>query len=154
MSQDMIWLFSGLAIFLSVASLIGKTLQLRSARAYRKAGQAVVDNPVLENLVARINAWWVMIGVLGIAFYFGQLGVTILFFFISFYALREFLTLVPTRNSDYPALFAAFYFALPMQYFLIGISWYSLWVIFIPVYLFLLLPILSSLGGDTARFLE
>ncbi|MCE0558181.1 MULTISPECIES: phosphatidate cytidylyltransferase [unclassified Motilimonas] len=154
MSQDMIWLFSGLAIFLSVASAIGKILQLRSAHVYRKAGLPVVESPVLENLVARINAWWVMIGVLAIAFHFGHFGVTILFFFISFYALREFLTLVPTRNSDYPALFAAFYFALPMQYFLIGISWYSLWVIFIPVYLFLLLPILSSLGGDTARFLE
>ncbi len=73
---------------------------------------------------------------------------------MSFYALREFMTLAPTRRSDYPALVAAFYFALPMQYLLIALDWYGLFAIFIPVYLFLLLPILASLGGDTTRYLE
>lgn len=64
------------------------------------------------------------------------------------------MTLTPTRRSDYPALAAAFYIALPVQYVLIAMDWYGLFSIFIPVYLFLLLPILASLGGDTTRFLE
>ena len=64
------------------------------------------------------------------------------------------MTLTPTRRSDYPALVAAFYVALPVQYLLIAMDWYGLFSIFIPVYLFLLLPILASFGGDTTRFLE
>jgi len=68
--------------------------------------------------------------------------------------LREFITLTPTRSGDYPALVAAFYLVLPLQYLLIAMNWYGLFSIFIPVYVFLLLPILASLGGDTTHFLE
>ncbi|MGV8744079.1 phosphatidate cytidylyltransferase, partial [Pseudomonas aeruginosa] len=71
-----------------------------------------------------------------------------------FYALRAFITLTPSRLSDYPALVAAFYFVLPMHYLLIYIDQYSMFSIFIPVYVFLLLPILASLGGATKHFRE
>ncbi|RJG47618.1 phosphatidate cytidylyltransferase [Motilimonas pumila] len=147
MSPEMIKLFVGLAAVLTVASVIAGVIK------WRWQQKAQGENAVIENLVARINAWWGMIIILAIAFHFGYLGVTVLFYGVSFYALREFLTLVPTRNSDYPALFAAFYFALPVQYVLVAIGWYSLFVIFIPVYLFLLLPILAALAGDTTHYL-
>src|SRR5690606_33375787 len=67
------------------------------------------------------------------------------------------LLLRPARVHDPdadPAQRAACYFALPMPYLLIALDWYGLFAIFIPVYLFLLLPILAALGGDTTRFLE
>lgn len=63
-----------------------------------------------------------MVLVTGIAFLFGNIGVILLFYCVSFYALREFMTPTPTRRSDYPALVAAFYFALPMQYLLITLD--------------------------------
>jgi len=47
-----------------------------------------------------------------------------------------------------------FYIAIPIQYYLIGIEWYGLFVIFIPVYGFLLLPAITALAGDTSNFLE
>lgn len=97
---------------------------------------------------------WVMVVGIGVAFRLGTSAVILLFYAVSFYALREFLTLTPTRRSDYPALVAAFYLALPLQYLLIYFDWYGLFSIFIPVYVFLLLPILASLGGDTTHFLE
>ncbi|TBU75469.1 phosphatidate cytidylyltransferase [Phytopseudomonas daroniae] len=145
MDRNTLLLFAGIGGILLLASLIGWLLKLRAGPG---------PHPVIDNLNARINAWWAMVLVIGFAFLFGYIGVVVLFYFVSFYALREFMTLTPTRRSDYPALVAAFYFALPMQYLLIGIGWYGLFAIFIPVYLFLLLPILSSLGGDTTRFLE
>lgn len=145
MDRNTLLLFAGIGGILLLASLIGWLLKLRAGPG---------PHPVIDNLNARINAWWAMVLVIGFAFLFGNIGVVVLFYFVSFYALREFMTLTPTRRSDYPALVAAFYFALPMQYLLIGIGWYGLFAIFIPVYLFLLLPILSSLGGDTTRFLE
>lgn len=145
MDRNTLLLFAGIGGILLLASLIGWLLKHRAGPG---------PHPVIDNLNARINAWWAMVLVIGFAFLFGNTGVVVLFYCVSFYALREFMTLTPTRRSDYPALVAAFYFALPMQYLLIGIGWYGLFAIFIPVYLFLLLPILSSLGGDTTRFLE
>ncbi|WP_345855906.1 phosphatidate cytidylyltransferase [Shewanella algae] len=138
-----LWLFAGIGLLLVVATLIGRLL------AWRKG-----NNAVIANLNARIDAWWMMVLAIGIAFLFGLYGVILLFALVSFYALREFLTLTPTRASDYPALVAAFYFALPVQYLLIAILWYGMFSIFIPVYLFLLMPILAALGGDTTRYLE
>ena len=138
-------LFAGIGGILALASLVGAVLRWRAP-----AG----PDAVIDNLNARINAWWVMVAVIGCAFALGYWAVILLFYGVSFYALREFLTQTPTRRSDYPALVAAFYFALPMQYLLIALDWYGLFAIFIPVYLFLLLPILASLGGDTTRFLE
>ena len=73
----------------------------------------------------------------------------LLFAFISFFALREFLTLTYTRSGDYLALAAAFFIVLPVQYVLVYIDWYGLYSIFIPVYVFLLLPILEVARAAT-----
>ena len=145
MDRDTLTLFAGIGALLALASLVGLVLKWRSRGA---------ASPVIDNLNARINAWWVMVGVLGGAFWLGQGAVILLFAAISFFALREFITLAPTRGSDYPALAAAFYLVLPVQYLLIASDWYGLFSIFIPVYVFLLLPILASFGGDTTAFLE
>ena len=145
MDRNTMMLFAGIGALLALASLIGFVLKRRSGEA---------ENPVVDNLNARINAWWVMVAVIGFAFWLGHTAVVVLFYLVSFFALREFMTLTPTRTSDYPALVAAFYFVLPLQYLLVGIGWYGMFAIFIPVYIFLLLPILASLGGDTTCFLE
>ena len=84
----------------------------------------------------------------------GFYGVIGLFFVISFMALREFLSLLYIRRGDHLALAACFYVILPLQYFLVAIDWFSMFTIFIPVYGFLFLPILSALLGDTAHFLD
>ena len=145
MDSQTIWLFSGIGAILLLASAIGLFLKWRAGPG---------EHSVIDNLNARINAWWVMVLVIGVAFWLGQWAVILLFYAVSFYALREFLTLTPTRRSDYLALVAAFYLALPLQYVLIAMDWYGLFSIFIPVYVFLLLPILASLGGDSKHFLE
>lgn len=139
-------LFAGIGSVLVVASTVAALLKWRIAD-----GQ---PHPVIDNLVSRINAWWVMVIAIGLAFIFGKRGVHVLFFLISFYALREFLSLAYTRRSDHNAMAAAFFIALPVQYFLIWIEWYGLYSVFIPVYAFLILPILSALAADTKRFLE
>ena len=95
MDKQTLMLFGGIGAILVLASLIGFILQWRTRGA---------PNPVIDNLNARINAWWVMVLVIGIAFWLGTAAVILLFYAVSFYALREFLTLTPTRRSDYPAL--------------------------------------------------
>ena len=138
-------LFGGIFAVLAAASLLGLALRRRHAGA---------PSPTIENLNARVRAWWVMVVLLAIAFAFGKTGVILLFAFASFAALREFLTLTATRRGDHWALAAAFFVVLPMQYYLVAIEWYGLYAIFIPVYVFLLLPVVAALRGDVTHFME
>ena len=144
--ETLISLFTGVFSLLAVASGIGALLKFRLA-----PGQS---STVIDNLNARIKAWWAMIGLLAVAFWIGPAGIILLFAFISFQCLREFISLTHTRRGDHQALVWGFFFFLPLQYFLIAINWYGLFSILIPVYGFLLLPIAASFGGDTTRFLE
>lgn len=145
-SSDLLTLVLGIGAFLVVASLIGQILQRRLSPDR--------SNAAIENLNARINAWWVMVALLGFAFLAGRAGVIALFAFCSFAALREFVTLTSTRRADHWALAAAFFIVLPVQYYLVATDWYGLYAIFIPVYAFLLMPIIAVLRGDTERFLD
>jgi phosphatidate cytidylyltransferase len=142
-TQHTLVLFAGIAAVLVVASIVSFLLR-RSA-----AGPSAV----LDNLSSRIKAWWVMVIAIAIAFAFGKAGVIALFGFASFAALREFLTLISTRRADHLALAGAFFIVLPAQYYLVWIEWYGLYSIFIPVYAFLLLPIIAALRGDATNFM-
>ena len=139
-------LFLGVFAVLVVASVVGFVLH----RVYH--GSSAYGT--IENLNARIRAWWVMVGLIAVAFLFGETGVLVLFGFASFTALREFVTLTPTRRGDHIALACAFFIVLPAQYWLISIEWYGLYSIFIPVYVFLLLPIVAALRGDTRDYIR
>ena len=107
----------------------------------------------MANLNARIRSWWGIVAVFGAALVFGRIVTLVLFAILSFLALREFVSLTPTRRGDHRSLFLAFFVVVPLQYWLIGIDWYGLVAIFIPVYVFLLLPALSAVAGDTNDFL-
>jgi len=140
------WLIGGIAALLIVASIIGWIL--------RRRVKSESASTVVENLNARVRAWWSMVAIFAVAFILGKNATIVLFAFVSFFALREFLTLTPTRTGDHRALSLAFFVLIPVQYWLIGIHWYALFSIFIPVYGFLLLPSLSALTQDTENFLE
>ena len=66
-----------------------------SRRARTPAGADTV-----ANLVARIDAWWVMVGVLAAAFLLGRSFTLVVFGLMAYFALREFVTLTPTRSGD------------------------------------------------------
>ena len=142
---DLVAVLAGILGVLVLASTIGFVLQ----RKLSPDG----SNAVVENLNDRIRAWWVMVVLMGLALIGGKTGVTLLFGFCSFAALREFITLTDTRRADHWALAAAFFIVLPVQYYLIWIEWYGLYSIFIPVYAFLLMPIIAAARGDTEHFL-
>mgnify|MGYP000054366503 CR=1 FL=1 len=84
----------------------------------------------------------------------GTVVTVVLFGFLSFWALREFITLTPTRPGDHRALFWVFVLCTPAQYVLVGLGAYDYFSILIPVYAFLLIPARISMAGDAKRFLE
>jgi phosphatidate cytidylyltransferase len=139
-------LFAGIGAILVIASLVGYVLKLRAGLD--------TPHPVIDNLNMRIKAWWIMAAVIGIAVAIGKEGTIVLFAFASFVALREFITISPTRHGDHQALLLSFVVVLPVQYFLVWIEWYGMYTIFIPVYAFLFLPIVATLSLDTKNFLE
>ena len=143
--QQTLALFIGVVTVLIVASVVGYMLNRRFATAG--------PNPTIDNLNSRIKAWWVMVAMLGIAFAFGKPGVIVLFALASLAALREFITLTPTRRGDHMALAVAFFVVLPLQYYLVWIDWYGLYSVFIPVYVFLLLAAIAALRQDTQDFM-
>jgi phosphatidate cytidylyltransferase len=48
----------------------------------------------------------------------------------------------------------AFFIVLPLQYALVWTERFNLFTVFIPVYVFLAIPVVSALGNDPQRFLE
>ena len=144
--KQTIWLVGGVLALLVVSSLIGWMLSLRAAGDRGKA--------TVQNLNARIRAWWMMVAVFGLAMATGGTGSVVLFALTSLFALREFITLTPTRAGDHRTLFWVFFVILPLQYYLIAIKWYGLFSILIPVYAFLFVPIRSAVAGDCGNFLE
>ena len=145
MHTDFLTLMAGIIGLLIVASGIGYALKQRIAPDG--------SNATIENLNARILAWWGMTAFLAVAFLAGRGGVILLFAFASFAALREFVTLTDRRRSDHWAIAAAFFVILPTQFWLIWSEWYGMWSVLIPVYAFLILPIIAVLQSDTEDFL-
>jgi phosphatidate cytidylyltransferase len=143
--REMVILLGSIAGLLTFSSLVGLVL---ARRVDSEPARLVVDN-----LNARIRSWWVMTAVFVAALATGGIGSVLLFALTSFVALREFVTLTPTRRGDHRTLFWAFFVFAPAQYVLVGIQWYGLFAIFIPVYAFLFIPMRNALAGDTEDFL-
>lgn len=141
MNQQMILLLGGVFALLLVASAVGFVLARRA------------PSPTIANLNARIRAWWAMIAVFAVAFVVGKELTIVLFALTSFFCLREFLSITPTRPEDHRAIAVAFYVFIPLQYWLIADGWQTLFAILIPVWAFLLLPVLAVLKGETEDFL-
>ncbi len=139
-------LFVVLFGLLLLASGAAALLALRD----RDAGQQARD----EFLQRELRAVWLGAVVFWAAWVSGPAGATLLFGVLSFLALREYVTLVKTRRGDHRSLLLAFFVVLPIQYVLVANRNFDLFSVFIPVYVFLAIPVVSALAGDPERFLE
>ncbi|XPV69825.1 MAG: phosphatidate cytidylyltransferase [Halarcobacter sp.] len=104
-------------------------------------------------LKLRIQSWWWMIGIIFISLSISRNTAIVFFAFLSFLALKEFLSIVSIRHVDRRAIFWA-YLAIPFQYYWVNLEWYGMFIIFIPIYLFLFLPIRLVLIGETDGFIR
>ncbi len=142
---DIIWLTIGAFTILVGLTFLGEVLRSRQ--------EPDINSPVLETYMTRVQSWWAMVAFIGIAMLTGKIGVTILFAFASFAALREFLTLTTKAQADHMSLALAFFVVLPLQYIFVALEWTGLYAVFIPVYAFLMLPMVSAMRGDANKFL-
>ncbi len=144
-TSDILLLALGSFGILIALTFVGEVLRAREAPGF--------VNPVLDTYMTRVQSWWGMVAFVGVALLMGKIGVMVLFAFTSFAALREFLTLTTKAQADHMSLALAFFVVLPLQYTFVGMGFDGLYTVFIPVYAFLLLPIVSALRGNADKYL-
>lgn len=140
------YLVGGVLALLIIGTIIGQVL--------RRTATGEGSKKTVQNLNDRMKAWWIMVAVFGLAMLTGGIGSVVLFGLTSFLALREFITLTPTKRGDHRTLFWVFFIITPLQYYLVATRWYGLFSIFIPVYAFLFVPLRSAISGDCEHFFE
>lgn len=141
LSNNLILVLLGIVMLLVVATLVVVVL------TYRRP-----DNDYTE-LESRIRTWWAIVAIFSFAILVNRAVAIIFLGFVSFLALKEYLSMIPTRRSDRRVLFWA-YLSIPFQYYWIYTGWYGMFIIFIPVFIFLLLPMRMALIGETKGFLR
>lgn len=102
----------------------------------------------LKELKDRTKSWWFMATIFILATIVNTNISYIAIAFLSFVAFRELYSLLGFRDSDRRAIFWAF-ISIPIQYYLAFIGWYGAFIIFIPVVMFLILPLRLVLKGNT-----
>lgn len=115
------------------------------------------ENPrfrFISNFGRRLQVAWILFFIMVLGFSLGTVGLTLLFIFISFIALREFVSVMHLKPGDYWPIFFSFYVFLPAQYFFVMTDLQFLFYIFIPVYVFLFSPMLAAMASDTDKFFE
>jgi len=141
LSGNLVLVLLGIVTLLTVATLVIPVLKGR-----------LPGNDYSE-LVLRIRTWWAIVAVFAFAILIDRIAVIILLAFVSFLAFKEYISMIPTRRSDRQVVFLA-YLSIPLQYYWICKGWYWLFIIFIPVFVFLLLPFCMVLVGETKGFLH
>src|SRR4029079_8661590 len=139
-TQQVALLFVVLFGVLALASIVvfGRSFRERDAAAAASH----------ERLMRDVRAVWGGGAVFWIAWASGAFVSTLLFGVLSFVALREFVTLTHTRRGDHRSLILAFFVVLPAQYLLVGLRYFNAFTVFIPVYVFLAIPVISAFGND------
>lgn len=133
--------FAGIVIVLTTASVVTAVLiYVRPERNY-------------VELKLRIQTWWWLVAMLFMALTFNRKVAMVAIAIVSFMAFKEFLSIAPTRRVDHSMLLLA-YMSIPIQYFWVGMAWYGMFIIFIPVYVFLLLPMRMVMIGETQGYLR
>jgi len=145
-SQQVGLLFVVLFGLLGIVTIVAFGKSLRDLTAEQTA--------LRERFARELRALWTAAVVFWIAWVSGPIGSTLLFGFVSFLTLRELVSLTHTRRADHRSLLLAFFVVLPLQYVLVGMRLINAFTVFIPVYVFFAIPVISALANDPFRFLE
>ncbi|QEG00424.1 Phosphatidate cytidylyltransferase [Stieleria maiorica] len=137
-------------IHLTFAAIAALLLLANAILVLRR--RSVPDRDDTE-LSLRVRTWWIIVASFAAVLAVSRTTAVVFFAFTSFLAFKEFLSLIPTRRADHRVLFWA-YLAIPLQYLWVGTAWFGMFIIFIPVYMFIWLPTRMVLIGETKGFLR
>ena len=146
LNETFLAIFCALAILSLIATGAGQWVTSRTMDTVRLTRLAIVNS--------RVRSSWSVLALFTVAFVIGPTALLVVFALASFFALREFVSLTPIKPSDHWALVVAFYLVIPAQYLLLGFGRANLFAVFIPVYVFLLMPVVMAIKQDTELYLQ
>lgn len=146
LNETFLAIFCALAILSLIATGAGQWVTSRTMDTVRLTRLAIVNS--------RVRSSWSVLALFTVAFVIGPNALLAVFALASFFALREFVSLTPIKSSDHWALVVAFYLVIPAQYLLLGFGRANLFAVFIPVYVFLLMPVVMAIKQDTELYLQ
>jgi len=146
LNETFLAVFCALALLSLIATGAGQWITTRTMDTVRRTHMAIVNS--------RVRSSWSVLALFTVAFVIGPNALLIVFALASFFALREFVSLTPIKPSDHWALVVAFYFVIPAQYLLLYFGRANLFTVFIPVYVFLLMPVVMAVKRDQELYLQ
>lgn len=107
----------------------------------------------ISNFRQRMKSFWLIVILFTLAFAWNKITAFLFLAFISYLALKEYLSLISTRRADRRVLLWA-YLSIPIQLYFIYTNWLVMFYLFVPLYMFLLIPMRMVMIGDTEGFLK
>ena len=104
-------------------------------------------------LVQRLRSWWIIYGIFTLIFIANARFFLVFLALISFLAFKEFVSIIPLRKDDRKAVLLA-YVCIPFQYLWISLGWHRVFILFIPVFMFLLLQACLMTQGKSNNYLR
>ncbi len=108
----------------------------------------IKPSKLVDEMQIRTRSWWVMCCIFLFASIVNPVVTYFALGFLSFLTLRELYSQLKLRKIDRSVLFFC-YLSIPIQYFLAFKGYYTLFLIFIPVFMFIIIPFLLVLTGET-----
>lgn len=151
LSQNLLDASAGILIAV-VLGVLG--LLMLAGQLLKRQPESKFDAAIVGKFNQRVQFWFMISVLLLVALLLGKVPTVILFGLLSFWALREFITMTPTRRGDHRTLFWVFLGFTPVQYVLVAMNQYDLFTVVIPVYASLFIPARIAFTGDRESFLE
>lgn len=141
LTDEVLYVLIGIVAVLIISTFITKIMKQKN------------NTSGLKEVEMRIRSWWVMFIIFTFALLIHSTISLIFMAVLCFLALKEYFSLIPFNRSHRLVLFWA-YMTIPIQFLLIYLGWYGMFIVFIPVYMFLLIPIQAIIVGETKNFLR
>ena len=135
-----------IVIFIILAILVFSSIVLGVWGLFSKS-------KMLTELKTRTKSWWIMCTLFITATIISNVITYVCIGFLSFAALREFYSVIKLRKSDRAGMLWC-YLAIPVQYYLAYRGWYELFIVFIPVFMFVWIPFILVLQGETKMIMS
>ncbi|MBL6593582.1 MAG: phosphatidate cytidylyltransferase [Flavobacteriales bacterium] len=135
-----------IVIFIILAILVFSSIVLGIWGLFSKS-------KMLKELKTRTKSWWIMCTLFITATIISNVITYVCIGFLSFAALREFYSVIKLRKSDRAGMLWC-YLAIPVQYYLAYRGWYELFIVFIPVFMFVWIPFILVLQGETKMIMS
>ena len=141
LTDEVLYVLIGIVSVLVISTVITKIMKRKN------------NSSGLKEVEMRIRSWWVMFIIFTFALLIHSTISLIFMALLCFLALKEYFSLIPFNRAHRLVLFWA-YLTIPIQFLLIYLGWYGMFIVFIPVYMFLLIPIQAIIVGETKNFLR